>query len=109
MAWKTERVTVESPTRDAWVTDEQPASRQFPGGRLPRLPRRWPRLLDTPRRRQLVLLLAAASCGLLLYASFPPVDIWPLAPIAVAGLALLVRHRRLRSSYALGVAFGLAF
>jgi len=71
--------------------------------------RRRPSFLDSPRVRRLSLLLAAAGCGLLLYASFPPVDLWLLAPIAVAGLALLVRGRRLRSSYVLALAFGLAF
>lgn len=71
--------------------------------------RRRPRFLDRPRIRRLSLLLAAAACGLMLYASFPPVDLWPLAPVAVAGLALLVRGRRLRSSYVLALAFGLAF
>jgi apolipoprotein N-acyltransferase len=98
-------VTVESPPRDAEVADHTagPVSRRLPwrAGR--------PSFLDRPRNRRSALLLAAGACGLLLYASFPPVDAWWLAPAPVAGLALLVRGRRLRASYVLALAFGLAF
>lgn len=41
--------------------------------------------------------------------AFPPHDLWPLAPVAVAILALAVRGRRLRAAYGLGFLFGLGF
>ncbi|MDQ1647964.1 MAG: apolipoprotein N-acyltransferase, partial [Frankiaceae bacterium] len=53
--------------------------------------------------------LGAVVAGLLLSVAFPPHDLWFLAPIAVAALALLVRGCSLRTGYLLGLLFGLGF
>ncbi|MCO5972283.1 apolipoprotein N-acyltransferase [Actinoallomurus soli] len=47
--------------------------------------------------------------GLLLAAAFPPIGWWPLAPVATAMLALLMRGRTWRRGAGLGMLFGLAF
>jgi apolipoprotein N-acyltransferase len=52
--------------------------------------------------------VAAVLSGLLLYLAFPPVGFWPLAPFAVAGLALCCRGVRARHGAALGLLHGLA-
>ncbi|MEU0022708.1 apolipoprotein N-acyltransferase [Streptomyces rochei] len=52
---------------------------------------------------------AASAGGLLLYASFPPVGWWFLAPLGPALLILAVRGRRARSAFAAGGLFGIAF
>lgn len=62
-----------------------------------------------PRPATLLRALAAVGAGLLLYLAFPPVGAWPLAPVAVAILTLLVRGRRLRGAYGLAFLFGLGF
>ncbi|AEH09761.1 apolipoprotein N-acyltransferase [Candidatus Protofrankia datiscae] len=59
--------------------------------------------------RRLIRPLLAATAGVLLYLAFPPAGIWPLAPVAVALLTLVVRGVRLRRSFALGLLFGLGF
>jgi apolipoprotein N-acyltransferase len=51
----------------------------------------------------------AAVGGLLLYAAFPPVGWWFLAPLGPALLALAVRGRSRRAAFAAGTVFGLAF
>lgn len=51
----------------------------------------------------------AAACGLALALAFPPVGAWPLAPLAVGTLTLLVRGRTARAGALLGVAAGLGF
>jgi apolipoprotein N-acyltransferase len=51
--------------------------------------------------------VAAVLAGVVLSVSFPPHDLWMLSPIAVAVLALVVRGRRPRTAYGLGVLFGL--
>jgi apolipoprotein N-acyltransferase len=56
----------------------------------------------------LALLISVAG-GLALYASFPPVDIWPLAAIGPGLLVVALAGRSLRGSFACGLAFGLAF
>ncbi len=53
--------------------------------------------------------LAAVVAGLVLSVAFPPHDLWYLAPLAVAALALLVRGCSLRGGYLLGLLFGLGF
>lgn len=45
----------------------------------------------------------------MLYLAFPPVGWWPLAPVGVAGAALVVRDLPLWRSYRLSVLVGLAF
>jgi apolipoprotein N-acyltransferase len=52
---------------------------------------------------------AALAAGVLLYLAFPPVGWWPLAPVAVAALTVLVRDVRLRASYGLALLFSLGF
>lgn len=47
--------------------------------------------------------------GLLLAAAFPPIGWWPLAPVATALLALLLRGRTWGRGAGLGMLFGLAF
>jgi len=53
--------------------------------------------------------LVALAGGLLLAASFPPVGIWPLAPVGVALLTVALAGRNLRASFACGLVFGVAF
>ena len=53
-------------------------------------------------------LLISAAGGLALYASFPPVGIWPLAVLGPALLVLALTGRSLRGSFGCALAFGLA-
>lgn len=66
-----------------------------------------PRLL----RRAAPWLRAAAAvlAGLLLYAASPPRDLWWLAPLAVAPLAVVVHGRRTRAGFGHGLLFGLGY
>lgn len=64
--------------------------------------------LPAPLARSLSLLLALASGGALALA-FPGFDVWPLAPVAVAGLALAARGHRAGFAALAGFGFGLAF
>lgn len=59
--------------------------------------------------RLVTRLLVAAGGGLVLAASFPPVGWWPLALLAVAVLALVVRGLRARAGALVGLVFGMAF
>jgi apolipoprotein N-acyltransferase len=61
-----------------------------------------------PLGRAWGLLLAVVSGGLLALA-FPGFDVWPLAPVAVAGLALATRGKRAGFAALAGFGFGLAF
>ena len=58
--------------------------------------------------RALRLSLAVAA-GLLLYAAFPPLGLWPLAPVGVALLALACAGTSARSGALAGLVAGLAF
>ena len=65
-----------------------------------------------PRHRLAPLprLLAAAGGGILLYASFPPREqLWWLAPLALAALAVAVHGRRARAGFGYGYLFGVGF
>ena len=53
-------------------------------------------------------LLAAVAGGLALTAAFPPVAVWPLAPLGPALLVLALQGRGLRASVLAGLLFGLA-
>ncbi|HSP36263.1 MAG TPA: apolipoprotein N-acyltransferase [Frankiaceae bacterium] len=53
--------------------------------------------------------VAAILAGVLLSVAFPPHDLWLLAPVAVAVLALVVRGIGLRAAYGLAFLFGLGF
>jgi apolipoprotein N-acyltransferase len=53
-------------------------------------------------------LLAAVAGGLALTAAFPPVGVWPLAPLGPALLVLALQGRSLRASVLAGLLFGLA-
>jgi apolipoprotein N-acyltransferase len=53
-------------------------------------------------------LLISVAGGLALYASFPPVGIWPLAVLGPALLVLALTGRSLRGSFGCALAFGLA-
>ena len=53
-------------------------------------------------------LLISVAGGLALYASFPPLDAWPLAVFGPALLVVALTGRSLRGSFACGLAFGLA-
>ena len=64
-----------------------------------------------------VVAALGAVCGLMVALAFPPFDVWPLVPVAVAGLSLVIlastasaspRRCLLMGSLA-GAAFGLAF
>jgi len=81
-----------APSRDP-LTAEPPAAPGASDGRL-RLP---------------VALAVAATSGVLLWTAFPGLDWWPLAPVAVAGLALACRGQRPRRALLLGLVTGLAF
>jgi len=50
----------------------------------------------------------AVAGGLALFASFPPVDAWPLAVVGPALLVVALAGRSLRGSFGCGLAFGLA-
>jgi len=58
-------------------------------------------------RTRWALLLSVAG-GLALFASFPPVDAWPLAVLGPALLVLALAGRSLRGSFGCGLVFGLA-
>jgi apolipoprotein N-acyltransferase len=53
-------------------------------------------------------LLIAVAGGLALTAAFPPVGIWPLAPLGPALLVVALWRRGLRVSFVIGLLFGLA-
>jgi apolipoprotein N-acyltransferase len=61
-----------------------------------------------PLRLHWALLIALAA-GLLLAAAFPPYGLWPLAFISPALLVVALHGRSLRSAFAVGLVFGLAF
>jgi len=58
-------------------------------------------------RTRWALLLSLAG-GLAVFASFPPLDIWPLAALGPATLVVALTGRSLRASFGCGLAFGLA-
>jgi apolipoprotein N-acyltransferase len=53
-------------------------------------------------------LLISITGGAAVYASFPPLDAWPLAVLGPALLVLALTGRSLRGSFGCGLAFGLA-
>lgn len=57
----------------------------------------------------LARVLGAAASGYVLYLSHPPRELWWLAPLAFAGLGLVLHGRRARAGFGLGLVFGLAF
>ncbi len=71
-------------------------------------PGRARRLLSLTRREALRTGLAVVS-GVALGLAFPPYDLWPLSPLAVAALALLTRGRTARQGAWTGLVFGLPF
>lgn len=71
-------------------------------------PGRARRLLSLARREALRTGLAVVS-GVALGLAFPPYDLWPLSPLAVAALALLTRGRTARQGAWTGLVFGLPF
>ncbi|HEV2376558.1 MAG TPA: apolipoprotein N-acyltransferase [Streptosporangiaceae bacterium] len=77
-----------------------------PGGPYPPL---HPYLSRLGRLSPRLAPLGAVAGGVTLAASFPPVGAWALAPAGPAVLALLLRGRRLRAAFMLGLLFGLAF
>ncbi|MEU9131267.1 apolipoprotein N-acyltransferase [Kitasatospora sp. NPDC048540] len=89
-------VQQEHPAADAGSAGEAGQPRQRPG-RLARI------RAGLPRTGLAVL------AGLLLAASFPPYDLWPLSFLAVAGFSLLTRGRTVRQGAWTGFAFGLPF
>lgn len=52
---------------------------------------------------------ASAGAGAVLYLSFPPRPLWWLAPLAFAGLGLVLHGRRARAGFGYGLAFALVF
>jgi apolipoprotein N-acyltransferase len=58
-------------------------------------------------RLRWALLLSVAG-GLAVFASFPPIDAWPLAAAGPAMLVIALTGRSLRGSFGCGLAFGLA-
>jgi apolipoprotein N-acyltransferase len=61
-----------------------------------------------PLRLRWALLIALAA-GLLLAAAFPPYGLWPLAFISPGLLVVTLHGRSLRTTFAIGLIFGLAF
>ncbi|WP_408909610.1 apolipoprotein N-acyltransferase [Streptomyces solicavernae] len=59
--------------------------------------------------RRFVPPVAAVASGLLMYAAFPPRELWWLAPIAFALFGLAVHGRRARAGFGLGLLMGLGF
>jgi apolipoprotein N-acyltransferase len=53
-------------------------------------------------------LLASVAGGAAVFASFPPIDAWPLAAVGPALLVIALAGRSLRGSFVCGLAFGLA-
>ena len=53
-------------------------------------------------------LLASVAGGLAVFASFPPLDLWPLAFVGPAVLVVALTGRSLRGSFVCGLVFGLA-
>jgi apolipoprotein N-acyltransferase len=53
-------------------------------------------------------LLISVAGGAAVYASFPPLDAWPLAAVGPALLVIALTGRSLRGSFGCGLAFGLA-
>jgi apolipoprotein N-acyltransferase len=69
--------------------------------------RRDPRAAPALRRRWALPLALAA--GLLFFAAFPPVGVWPLAVVSPALLIVALSGRSLRAAFTVGLVFGLAF
>jgi apolipoprotein N-acyltransferase len=94
---------------------ETPAKRRRRGPitRLRRLGRLGPALRTSvttaPGRLAWARLVLAAASGFVLHLAFPGVDLWPLAPVGVAGLAIATRGVSARFGALLGFAFGLVF
>ena len=53
-------------------------------------------------------LLQSVAGGLAVFASFPPLDVWPLAAAGPALLVVALTGRSLRGSFGCGLVFGLA-
>ncbi|MFD8644176.1 MULTISPECIES: apolipoprotein N-acyltransferase [Streptomyces] len=51
----------------------------------------------------------AGLAGIALYASFPPIGLWFLAPLGPALLLIAIRGRSARSAFAVGAVFGASF
>ncbi|MEU4253559.1 apolipoprotein N-acyltransferase [Amycolatopsis sp. NPDC026612] len=79
------------------VADPEPGAPHQPA-RTRRFPRAW-----------LLRSSAALVSGFAYYLSFAPRPLWWLAPLAFAGLALVLRERRFRAGFGYGFAFGLTF
>jgi apolipoprotein N-acyltransferase len=69
--------------------------------------RRDPRGAPVLRRRWALPLALAA--GLLFFAAFPPVGVWPLAVVSPALLIVALSGRSLRAAFTVGLVFGIAF
>ena len=81
-------------------TGREPVPGSTASGAAPRLHR---------RAAALAWLVGCAAAGAALGLAFPPVGWWPLAPLAVACLVLLVHSRGLRAGVVAGLVFGTAF
>jgi len=79
------------------VAEPEPGAQHQPA-RTRRFPPAW--LLRTA---------AALVSGFAYYLSFAPRPLWWLAPLAFAGLALVLRGRRFRAGFGYGFAFGFVF
>ena len=79
-----------------------------PAEAVPAEPRRGHGLPAEPVLALPWALLAAVAGGLALTAAFPPLGVWPLAPLGPALLVLALQGRSLRVSVLAGLLFGLA-
>ncbi|MCE3552032.1 apolipoprotein N-acyltransferase [Pseudonocardia sp. RS11V-5] len=74
-----------------------------PAGSAPRVPR------SARSLRLLARALPAIAAGVVLYLSFPPRELWWLAPPVFAVLGVVLRGVRARRGFLLGFLFGLGF
>src|SRR6266540_4167610 len=86
-----------------WIPDVGIRGRRLQGRRHSRVPASVEPVFD-----RYPLVLSAAAGGLLFFA-FPPYGFWPLAPIAVALLTLVVHGRGPGWGAGQGLIFGVTF
>jgi apolipoprotein N-acyltransferase len=84
---------------------EAPAARPRLGARL----RGAMRSTESGPLRPYAAAPLAVASGLLLVLALPPIDLWPLAPVAVAALTVALAGQRARRGAWLGFLHGLAF
>lgn len=91
-----------------WGNEGVSSTRPVAVGDLPDAKERWPRgvartvVVVAPRA------FVVAAAGVVLYTSFPPRDLWWLAPLSFAGWAWALRGTTARAGFGYGFLFGVA-